>query len=64
MIINPVNAKMNLKLIFNVEWIGKKKRIVINVCLFDLIFRNLMKKHEWEDLGYFNGQQEKTSDSN
>jgi hypothetical protein len=40
-----------------------KKRILIIVCLFDLIFRNLMKKHEWEDLGYFDGQQEKTSDS-
>ncbi|CAF1506253.1 unnamed protein product [Rotaria magnacalcarata] len=26
--------------------------------------RNLMKKHEWEDLGYFDGREQQTPDSN
>jgi len=63
MIVNQVNVKMNQKNIFNVEWIGKKKRFEW-LFLIDLIFRNLMKKHEWEDLGYFDRQQRKTPDSN
>ncbi len=41
---------------------GSVRRKILSNYLFNLSSRNLMKKHEWEDLGYFNEQQRKILD--
>lgn len=38
------------------------RNVVYGPFIYFCYFRNLMKKFEWEDLGYFDGQEKKMSD--